>query len=139
MARQGTERKEKERKGKVPHVTSTVEIMYLGLCTRAAVAAVSAQETRRATKDGGPVGCQVHRGTIFFLLLTRHARKALISLGIIPRSRRTPPLFHVVENTNRDAAVACLSSLLTRPDMEASHLRRFLEVCTGVGVVRLTL
>lgn len=29
---------------------------------------------------------------------------------------------------NRDAAVACLSSLLTRPDMEASHLRHFLEV-----------
>ena len=41
---------------------------------------------------------------------------------------------------NRDAAAACLSSLLTRPDMEASHLRRFLEVCNrqGWGLLRQT-
>ncbi|CAM9179699.1 unnamed protein product [Scytosiphon promiscuus] len=32
----------------------------------------------------------------------------------------------------RDAAAACLSSLLTRPDMEASHLRRFLEWSASV-------
>ncbi|CAM9634190.1 unnamed protein product, partial [Ectocarpus sp. 8 AP-2014] len=32
----------------------------------------------------------------------------------------------------RDAAAACLSSLLTRPDMEAAHLRRFLEWSASV-------
>ncbi|CAM9573000.1 unnamed protein product, partial [Laminaria digitata] len=32
----------------------------------------------------------------------------------------------------RDAAAACLSSLLTRPDMEACHLRRFLEWSASV-------
>eukprot|EP00752_Nemacystus_decipiens_P005667 g5128.t1 len=32
----------------------------------------------------------------------------------------------------REAAAACLSSLLTRPDMEASHLRRFLEWSASV-------